>query len=85
MDSRGEGGYDAVLLTPGETREEGVIVELDCIEECFPVVPVVSLLDSGAPNDSIEAGKLCSQVIICETSSGGRGQMQKPSGICSGS
>jgi hypothetical protein len=61
-----------------------VIIKLNGCEVGLPVTPVASLLCCGSFGDCIEGGKLCSQVIILETASGGSGQILKLFGICSG-
>ena len=72
-----------MLLWSGEAGEEGVPIEFDLPKEGEPVSPVASLLRSGSVGDCVAGGKLCSQVVIFEATSGGSGQILKLFGICS--
>jgi hypothetical protein len=57
------------------------MVKLDGLKEGEPVLPVASLLRTGAVGNSVEAGKFCIHIIICEARTSGSGNITKPSGI----
>jgi hypothetical protein len=62
-----------MLFTEGESSKVWVIVEFNCLEVGFPVLPVAILLRCGAAGDCVAGGKLHSQVIIFNSMEGGRG------------
>jgi hypothetical protein len=83
-DSGSETCNETVLLAPGEGGEEWIIIQFNGLEVVVPVSPVVSLLRCGAIGDCVEGGKLRSQVVIFELTSGGIGQSLKSFGTCLG-
>jgi hypothetical protein len=62
-----------MLFTKGESLEVWVIVEFDCLEVGLPVSPVAILLRCGGAGDCVTGGKLHSQVVIFNSTEGGRG------------
>jgi hypothetical protein len=79
----GKGADDAVSDPRLKFSEEGIIVELDILEEGEVVSPVRSLLRMGGDSDGACLGNLRSQ-ISSEHSSGGKGKMLKSGGTWSG-
>jgi hypothetical protein len=80
----GEGSNDPVLCPEFQVGQEGVGVKFNVVEEGDVVPPVTSLLLSGGDGDSVDLGKLSSQVSSCKSKSGGSGQMLKSGGTWSG-
>jgi hypothetical protein len=67
-----------------EATEEWIVAEFDLFEVAQPHVPVPCLLLVGAESDSFGGGNSSSQEVTSETIMGGRGEMAKVAGSCSG-
>jgi hypothetical protein len=81
MDRSTKTGNDSVLFMLSKPCKEGVMVKLNGLKDGEPVLPVASLLRTGAVGNSVEAGKFCIHIIICKARTSGSRNITKPSGI----